>query len=249
MLMSNETSEAIPSKISHFWPVPVLLALGECLTHFGGLQGDSSGYIDMVKLFRGLATPQEAQVFSWHGMLRPIVPLLAVPFSYVVDYRLAIATVDTAFILLGTFAVFLIGEKMFGPKGALVCGVSFATALPVLAYGASVLTDGAGYGILALLTYVALFVLPEKQSYGFAALTGALVGFGVLIKETNLLILGLVWIHFIINRGKFKIAPFLIVTAIAVAISLAWAHVIGQSYLGYYGQGLAYHNATGYSGP
>jgi 4-amino-4-deoxy-L-arabinose transferase-like glycosyltransferase len=244
--MSTETTF---SKISRFWQLPLLLALGECLTHFAQLQGDSSSYIDMVKLFRGVATSQEAQVFTWHGMLRPIVPLLAVPISYVLDYGFAIATVDTIFVLLGTFAVYLIGEKMFDPKVAFVSGMSFASAMPVLAYGAAVLTDGAGYGMLAVLTYVALFVLPQRQSFRVAVLIGAIVGVGVLTKETNLLILGLIWVIFLVNRGNLKIAPFLIVTAIAMAISLSWAHVIGQSYLVYYGQGLAYHNATGYSGP
>ena len=245
--MSEETTL---SKVARLWQLPVLLALGECLTHFGGLQGDSLAYIDMVKLFRGVATPQEAQVFAWHGMLRPIVPLLAVPLSYLIDFGLAIAAVDTMFIVLGTFAVYRIGEKLFDHKGAFVCGISFATALPVLAYGAAVLTDGAGYGMLAMLTYVAFFVLPQSQSYRVAILTGLLVGFGVLTKETNLMILGLIWIIFIVDRVKLKVAPFLIVTAIALAISLAWAHAIGQSYLGFYNQGLAYQNVTpGYSGP
>jgi hypothetical protein len=93
-------------------------------------------------------------------------------------------------------------------------------------------------------------VLPQRQSYLSAVLTGVLVGFSVLTKETSILTLGLIWIYFILNRTKLKIVPFILVTAIALVIGLTWAHFIGQSYLGYYGQGLAYHNTTPeYSGP
>ena len=250
--MSEESTvvESDFSKLSRLWQLPILLALAECLTHFGSLQGDSSGYIDMVKLFRGVATPQEAQVYAWHGMLRPIVPFLSIPVSYVVDYPLAIATVSTAFILVGTFAVYMTSEKLFGAKTAFIAAISFASAIPVLTQGAAVLSDGAGYGMLAVLTYMGLFMFPQKQTYAFSLVTGIMIALGVLTKETNLLVLILIWIYFFANKGKLRGSSVLIVTVVALGIALTWAQAVGQSYLGFYGQGLMYHNAApSYAGP
>jgi len=213
------------------------------------MQGDSQFYVDMVRVFRGIATSQNP-VYNWHGMLRPIVPLLSVPISYAVDFPLAIATVSTAFIILGTYAIYLTGEKMFNTKVAFLAATSFASAQPVLTYGSAVLTDGAGYGMLAVLTYVGFFVFPEKQNYSFSFATGLLVALGILTKETNLLVLGLMWIYFFASKGKVKISSLLIVTVVALGVALTWAVVIGQSYLGFYGQGLMYHNsAPSYTGP
>ena len=232
------------------WIFPVLLALFESLTHFGELQGDSGGYIDMVKLFRGTATAQEAQVFTWHGMLRPVVPLLATPFSYLVGYGPAIAFVNVGFILLGTYVMYLFGTKLWGVREGFVCSVGFATALPVLAYGVAVLTEGAAYAMLIVLTYVVLFVVPERQTFGIAALVGLLLGFGILAKETNFVVLLLLWLHFLWNRKKLKLSSVLIITGIALLISLGWAQFIGHSYLRYYGEGLQYGSpgSPGYKG-
>jgi 4-amino-4-deoxy-L-arabinose transferase-like glycosyltransferase len=229
------------------WLSPVVLALLECLTHFGELQGDSPGYIDMVKLFRGTATGQEAQVFSWHGMLRPIVPILAIPFSYFVSYSAAIAIVNVGFILLGTYVTYLFGKKLFGVREGLICSVGFATALPVLAYGVAVLTDGAGYTMLIVLTYVILFVVPERQTIAIATLAGMLTGIGILTKETNFVVLLLLWALFLLNRKNLKLSNVLFITGIALLISFGWAQFIGHSYVQYYSEGLQY-GSPGYKG-
>ena len=88
------------------------LAPVECPTHFGSIQGDSFGYIDLVKLFRVTATPQEVLVAHWHGMLRPVVPLLAVPLSFVTDYPTAIILVNTCLILAANLVMYAFGKRL-----------------------------------------------------------------------------------------------------------------------------------------
>ena len=230
------------------WRIPVLLALVEGLTHFGVLQGDSEGYTNMVKLFRGTATLQEAQVIHWHGILRPIVPLLAVPFSFLISYRSAVAFVNVAFILLGTYMAYQLGRKLFGEEEGFISAIVFASSVPILAYGTAVLTDGAGYAMLGTLIFVVLFLLPEKQDVRTAIITGVLVGLGILTKETNFIVILLLWVNFLINRNKLKLSSAIIVTAIALLISFSWAQYVGHSYLQFYGEGLEY-NTPGYKGP
>ena len=230
------------------WRIPLLFALVEGLTHFGVLQGDSEGYTNMVKLFKGTATLQQAQVLHWHGILRPIVPLLAVPLSFLVTDRSAIAIVNVAFVLLGTYMAYQLGRKLFGEEAGFISALLFASSIPILADGTAVLTDGAGYAMLGTLTFVVLFVLPEKQDLRTVIITGLLVGLGILTKETNFIVLLLLWVSFLINRDKLKGSTAIIVTAIALLISFSWAQYVGHSYLQFYGEGLAY-DTPGYKGP
>jgi len=231
------------------WKIPVILALVEALTHFGVIQGDSSGYIAMVKLFRGTATLQEMQVVGWHGILRPIAPLFAVPFSFVVSYGSAIAIVDTAFLLLGTYMMYQLGSRLFGSEEGFVSAVVFASALPVLAYGAAVLTDGPGYAMLVTLVFVVLFVLPERQDVRTAILAGALIGLGILTKETNFIVILFLWILYLTDRSKLKLSNVLILTCVTLLISFGWAQYIGYSHFRMYQEGGIQYGTPGYKGP
>ena len=245
-----EAKQAESKNISTFYTrlFVAAFALAECLTHFGSIQGDSPGYIDMVKLFRGTATTQEALVLTWHGMLRPVVPMLAVPVSFFTSYATAIAVVSTEFVILGALTTYQFGTKLLGDEVGLVSAVGFASASPVLGYGAAVLTDGPGYAMMVILLYAIVILLPERKDLKFALLTGVLVGLGILTKETTVVVLLFLILYYLMNRDKIAAFSVLAILILGGAIPLIWAHIIGQSYLGFYGQGLAYTGA-GYDGP
>ena len=243
--LSKETEKPHFSKAQIF---VALFALLECLTHFGVIQGDSPGYIDMVKLFRGTATAQEALVVQWHGMLRPVVPLLAVPISFLTDYANAIAAVDTVFILVGTLFMYRFAAKLFSDQIGLVAALGFASAAPVLGYGAAVLTDGPGYAMLIVLVYMVVFVLPRKQGVVSGALLGVLLGVAVLTKETNAIIFVFLPLFYLLNRDRFNLRSVIIVMVLGLVIPLAWSEAIHHSYLMFYGEGLTYAG-SGYQGP
>jgi len=230
------------------WKVPVLFALLEGLTHFGTWHGDSSGYVNIVKLIRGIANAEEAKVFQWHGMLRPVVPFLALPFSYLVDYRDAIAIVNLGFFLLGTLFTYLLTSKLLGNDAAFISAVSFASAVPSLAFGTAVLTDGPGYAVQAILLYFLLHVLEEKRDTCTSVLAGTLIGIGILIKETTFTILIFLVFRFFLHRRRLRIPHIVLIAIIGIGIPMVWAQLVGQSYLGFYGEGLAYRS-LGYKGP
>jgi 4-amino-4-deoxy-L-arabinose transferase-like glycosyltransferase len=174
--------------------------------------------------------------------------VLAFPLSFFMSYGDAIAFVNLGFILLGTVMMYFLGSKLFDREVGCISAVSFASAIPVLAYGVAVLTDGAGYAILVTVIYVTLFELPEKRDLRIAFLIGLLFGAAVLTKETNFIGIVFLWIYYFVNRRKFAVANILIVTVVCFLISFGWSHFVGHSYLGFYGEGLQYQT-PGYKGP
>ena len=236
-------------RISNCWVLPILLVVVEAFTYFGAIQGDSAAYVNIVRFFRGTASLQEAQVSQWHGILRPIVPILAVPLSFLVSYRAAVALVNVAFLILGTFMMYIFGKRLFSPEVGFVSAVSFASAIPILQYGAAVLTEGAGYAMLITLIYVILFVLLERPDLKTAVFTGILVGIGILTKESNFIALIFLWACFILNRKQLTLSSVITVTVIGILLSFGWAQFVGHSNpLMYYGEGLRYQG-RGYVGP
>lgn len=230
------------------WMIPVLVALLEGLTHFGRMYSDSGGYVSMVKLLRGTAGVEEAQVIHWHGILRPVVPTLALPLSYLMSYRDAIATVNLGFLLLGTLFVYLLTRRLLNNRGAFVSAVCFASAFPNLFIGTAVLTDGPGYALEIITLYFLLFVLGEKKDFRNALFAGVLIGIGGLTKETNLIVIPVfLFLRLLLHRDRLNMSSALLAATIGIAIPLAWSQFVGFGYLAFYGQGLAFQT-PGYNG-
>ena len=204
-------------------------------------------YIEIVRFLRGSGN---SEILQWHGILRPVVPLFAYPLSFLMSYGNSIAFVNLGFIVLGTVMTYFLGSRLFDREVGCIAAVSFACAIPVLAYGVAVLTDGAGYAMLVTVIYVALFRLPEKRDLRMALLLGLLFGAAVLTKETNFIGLVFLWFRYLINRKGFTVANVIVVTVVCLLVSLSWSHLVNHSYLGYYGEGLRYQTQTpGYKGP
>jgi len=219
------------------YTIPLVFALLEGLTHFGNWWGDSGSYVSIVKLFRGTANVGEGR---WHGLLRPVVPLLAVPLSYLMSYRDAIATVNLGFFLVGTLFTYLFTKKLWSNGLAFISAISFASAAPSLMFGTAILTDGPAYAMQVVLLYFLLFVLEKKADAKTSIMVGILIGVGVLTKETSFTVLIFLILRFILHRDRLKIANVMIVILVGLAIPLAWTQLIDYSYLGFYGEGLAY---------
>jgi 4-amino-4-deoxy-L-arabinose transferase-like glycosyltransferase len=247
--VSRMARKGLPSAQSLLgtWTIPVLIALLEGLTHFGIWHGDSIGYVNIVKLFRGTASVEEAQVVHWHGILRPVVPFLALPLSYVMSYRDALATVNLGFLVLGTSFAFLFASKFVNDRVGSISGVCFASAVPTLIFGAAVLTDGPAYATEIVALYFVLFVLEEKRDLRTSLLTGALIGIAVLTKETNFIVLIFLFLRFFLHKDRLKASNLMLILLVGTVIPLVWSQLVGYNYLGFYEQGLAY-NTPGYKG-
>jgi hypothetical protein len=230
------------------WKIPAILAIVEGLTHFGQLQGDSPGYIEILQLLRGTG---DSQILQWHGILRPVVPLLAVPLSFLLGYGPAIAAVNLGFIVLGTVVTYLLCSRLLGREVGFISALAFASAVPVLAYGFAVLTDGAGYAMLVTVVYVILFGIPSGSDFNRRSIMiGMLVGVSILTKETCFIGLIFLWARYILDRKTMSLRNVLVITVVALVISVGYSQIVGHSYLRYYQEGLQYGGGPiGYKGP
>jgi len=226
----------------------VLFALFEGLTHFGVWTADSTAYVSILKVARGVASTEEMQFAHWHGILRPVVPFLALPLSFVVSYSDAIATVNLGFFLVGTLFTYLFTKRLFDSRTAFVSAMLYASAAPNLKFGIAILTDGPGYAMQIILLYFALSVLEKRNDLRASVLGGVLIGIGVLTKETSLTILVFLLVRFLTQKDRLTVANLLVVAVVSLVIPLAWSQVVGYSYLGTYVMGLEY-KTPGYKGP
>lgn len=177
--------------------------------------------------------------------------MMAVPFSFLVSYGSAIALVNLGFIVLGTVITYLLSARLLGDEVGSISAFAFASAVPVLANGFAVLTDGPGYAMLVTVIYAVLFVMPSGVNFSRrSVLIGVLVGVSILTKETCFIGLIFLWIRCILDRETLGFRNAIVVTVIAVAISLGYSQLIGHSYLTFYQEGLQYGaGAPGYKGP
>lgn len=210
------------------WKVPAILAFVEGITHFASFQGDSPGYVNLVKAFRGTATPTERSIMSNYFVLRPVVPALAVPFSYLMSYANAVAAVNLGFLLLGTYVVYhFVSRLMMRREAGLAASICYASAFTNLVFGVAVLADGAGFAMLIVSLYAILFLLHDTRS---SVLVGLIVGLSILTKETNLIAVIFLLIHYLRVRRDVHFLPFAIVAVIGLGLAFSWSALVGFSY-------------------
>lgn len=233
------------SNSSFDWKIPTILAFAEGATHFASFQGDSTSYVNLVKTFRGTATPTERSVMSTYFVLRPVVSALAVPLSYLMSYANAIAAVNLGFLLLGTYVVYrFVNKLMMRRDAALAASVCYASAFANLVFGVAVLADGAGFAMLIVTLYAILFLLRDIRS---SLLVGLILGSSILTKETDLIAVVFLFVHYLRVRGNTPFMPFVVVAAVGLGLAFSWSTVVGFSYLRLYLLQFAYAT-PGYKG-
>lgn len=225
-----------------------LLAILEGFTHFGAWHGDSINYVSITHIFMGTATPLEATTAHWHGFLRPIAPILAAPLSFVLETRTAIATVNLSFLVIGTvFTYLLVSRLLNNDLFGFMAGLFYASATPNLIWGVAILTDGPGYAMLAVGYY--WLICHFKPNLKISLLTGFLLTFCLLVKETNIILiayLGIQWLSDSGNRRK-NLPYYVLPVLMAALVTSLWMFVAKISYLDFFNIGIEY--AGGYSSP
>jgi hypothetical protein len=120
-----------------------------------------------------------------------------------------------------------------------------------MAYGFAVLTDGAGYAMLITALYAILFGVPAGSDFNRRSiLIGLLIGVSILTKETCFIALIFLWARYILDRKVLSLRNVLIITVVALAISVGYSQIVGHSYLRFYQEGLQYGGGPSvYKGP
>ena len=220
-------------------------SVAEGLTHFGAWHGDSSRYVDIVKVFIGTANAQERTVIGWHGILRPIVPFLASPLAYFLDPRTSIAVVNLIFYVFGTYMTYVFTKRLFTDEWiGLIAGVGYASAPSNLLFGPAILSDGAGYAMLIVSLYIAMFILEKNPTTRNAVRTGLVVGVGLLTKEVLVAVPLVLAFRFLHDRTKRGALNLMLVCVVGALIPLAWSFLIGKGYLTWYNEGVIYADGS-----
>jgi len=160
-----------------------LLNMGVIFLIFGFQKyGDTQGYLDVIYRFQG----HEVAVAP-ERVLRPLGPLLAVPFG-----GAGLIIQNAIFYLFSAFLIFKIVEliysnpfdKLRARKQALLASLFFVTATPVIESGLAYLTDMGAWFFYLLSLFLTLLYFKTKKE-GLVVLNGFLSGLGVLMKENG----------------------------------------------------------------
>ncbi|MGA2784720.1 MAG: hypothetical protein ABSF09_08495 [Candidatus Bathyarchaeia archaeon] len=202
------------------------LTLVEGLTHFGQVYPDSSQYIATALYFQGTGN---ISGFAFKTLLRPIIPLLASALGYLVGISTSFGIINLVFwcgacLLMFEFTKFITRDM----RVAFIATVMFTTSVPILFYGASVLTDMGGYFFILLATYLIFKWDIPKASISRIVTAAAIVGLGVLTRETvaSVLLIALAWA--LLSKGSLP--KTILFGAASMAIAILWTTASGTSY-------------------
>ena len=139
---------------------------------FGRVYRDSVGYIAWARYFAGLDATLIARLDDFPisspvviASSRPIVPLLASPLIRIgVDAPWSLGIVSVLFSIGGILVSYRIGKMLISRSYGLACATSYFTSTSILAYGASVLTNAAGYFFVGLSVYIGLSTIGIRSS-------------------------------------------------------------------------------------
>ena len=126
-----------------------LVTVVEIILNFGRVYSDSNIWVE-------LAEKGTSPVPDFFIAIRFMLPYLASPLVPILGPRSAFGLLNSIFWLGGVVVAYCIGANLLGKTGGLLSALFFTTSIPMIAYGASVLTDTAGYFFVGLGLMLAL---------------------------------------------------------------------------------------------
>jgi 4-amino-4-deoxy-L-arabinose transferase-like glycosyltransferase len=210
----------------------VIFTLAEGLTHYGQVYPDSPSYFSAAHFFQG----RVSQGPTNFRLLRPVIPFLASLMNYFVDIRTSFAVVNLVLWCASAALMFCFTKLLTKNNYAsLFSSALFTSAVPMLIFADSALTDMGGYFFILLCTFLIVRWNIPHASLKRACLMGLILGIGVLTRESvaSVLIFAIIWT--ILSKGS--ISRILALCLIPLAVSLAWSQALGVSYVTWYVQG------------
>jgi 4-amino-4-deoxy-L-arabinose transferase-like glycosyltransferase len=155
----------------------LIITLFEIGTHWGIVLTDSPGYISTMHYFLG---DEDERIEK--RLVRPLTPVLAAPLSGLIGDVNAFALVNSIFWILAALMMFRFSNRLTNnPKLSIFASLLFTTSIPMLQYGAGVLTDSGGYFFTLLTLYVLAF--HKENSPGRYILHGVILALAILARE------------------------------------------------------------------
>lgn len=180
--------------------------------------GDSQSWINAISWFGG----GTAEISPLRA-IRPLGPLMAVPFEFL-GGGAGLIIQNIIFYLLAVILVFKIVELIYNDKlQALIASLFFMASSAIIQYGLSYLVDMGPWFFNLLSIFLTLIYFKNKRE-GLIVLNGFLSGIGALVKESGALgalFFGLMVLfsrEFILKDKILKITRFALFFVIPIAI-------------------------------
>lgn len=159
------------------------LNMGAIFWFFGFQKyGDSSSYIELIHWFQGKGIAGDLD-FSLL-IIKPLGPLIALPFEFLGEGA-GLIVQNILFYFFTAFLIFRIIELVFHNKEQALLGtILFTTALPMIYFGLSYMTDMGAWFFSSLSIYLTLLYLKHKDEK-LIVINGLLSGIGALFKTNG----------------------------------------------------------------
>lgn len=119
---------------------------------YPAISPDGPGYVTVTEYFRG----EDVMLDKWR-ISRPVVPLLALPLSYVISTELSFVIVNAVLFVLLVGAFYGLGERLLTtPKQAFYAAILLIFAFPVYYRGINVTVDLASWLIFVVMALMLL---------------------------------------------------------------------------------------------
>lgn len=157
-----------------------LLNMGAILSLVGPQKyGDGGENIDLINWLQG-----EGGQVNMARILRPLGPVIALPFEFLGDGA-GLIIQNIIFYLLCAFLVFKIVEIVFNDrKQAFFASLFFVTATPVIESGLAYLTDSGAWFFYLFSIFLTLLYFKKKDNW-LIAVNALISGLAVLMKENG----------------------------------------------------------------
>ncbi len=177
----------------------VLVVIIASVFSWGATYGDSASYLKTANYLFGY----EGGVRLEHRMIRPVTLFMAGAMAPAFGLINSFAIVNIIFGILTSVVIYKLVMRMYKkPKLAFYAALLFATSIPVLSLGASVLTEMPAYFATVMVIYI-VYQMKKEMTYKDMIIAALLLSFSMLIRETSMFILP---IFFLLSRyGERKV--------------------------------------------
>lgn len=186
--------------------------------YYPAINPSGPGYVTVTDYFRG----EDVILEKWR-ISRPIVPLLALPLSYIMSTELSFLIVNSVLFVLLVGAFYELAERLLAtPKQAFYAAILLIFAFPVYYRGINVSVDLASW-LIFVVTALVLLELERRGAVTVAAFSvlAVICALGTLVTELVFAAFLLVLCFYLIKRRRDRPRRRLLGHALIICASFA----------------------------
>lgn len=165
----------------------------------GTISGDGPGYASVTEYFKG----ENVELFKRRAS-RPIIPILALPFSFFLDTQLSFTVVNAILFVFLVFLFYFFAKELLGdPLHAFYANLLLIFSFPVYYRGINVTADLASWLFFVCISYTIIhFKKADLVTIRVFSIMAVFCAIGTLITELVLASFLLVFFQYILENFK-----------------------------------------------